>query len=255
MPETKSSGWFGVTRRRMATRIANGSAARAAVRPAAWTKRPARAQLAQEDVRVDEDVGLPHERREDAHAQERARLPALDEEEGQHHQEERGGVGHPVLVLEPAHGPLREADHQETGDAQGQGEAEVPQVKPQHEQEAEENGVRDQEEAGVHRQPETREPAHEGRDGEAEAVGRLLLELRPALGPLGHLDVAPVVVLLDLVRLVQEAQPRRHGQHVEAEDQDHEQHAESGIGRASHAPDRTADPGGLGAMAGPGRVC
>ncbi len=46
MPETKSSGWFGVTRRLIATRTAKGSAASAtALEAARWNGWPARSSL------------------------------------------------------------------------------------------------------------------------------------------------------------------------------------------------------------------
>jgi hypothetical protein len=108
-------------------------------------------------------------------------------------------------------------------------------VQPEAEQEAEQRRIRDQEEGGVLGKPEVDQPARERGNGKAEAVGRLACQLRLAFRPARHLDVAPVVVLLHLLRLVQEAELRGDGGDVHDEEGERQERA---TGRVRPAGER-----------------
>ncbi len=189
-------------------------------------------QQADEVVGEDDDVALADEGRQDAGEVEGPVPAPPDEEERQGDQEEAGRVGHPVLVLVPADGALGQAEEKQPGYSVGGLEAEVPEVEPGGEQEAEEEDVGEGPEGDVDVHAGLHEAAGHGRHRHPPDVGVLPGEgLRAPRVP-SHRDVAPVVGLLHVARLVDEAQLGGHGDDVDGQDEDGEEGSQAHVSEA-----------------------
>ncbi len=176
-------------------------------------------QQTQEEVEIDDDVALAHEGREHAHGIQEETPLALDQQQGERDQEETRRVRHPVLVLVPADGALCQAEQQQPCHPQRHVEAELAQEDPGREQEAEQEDVGDQPEGEVLAEPGAGERARRHGHEKAPGVGALTRQRALALGVARHLDVAPLVRLLDLLGLVQEAEVVRDVEDVDAQDE------------------------------------